>query len=68
MEELLDMMVSDESPSQISGKIKEFLYAKSGERVDAYRPVAVNSLFGNDEVEVEDEVEIESEDSIEGAE
>ena len=49
-------------------KLKEFLYAKSGERVDAYRPVAVNSLFGNDEVEVEDEVEIESEDSIEGAE
>jgi hypothetical protein len=55
MEELLDMIATDESPSQISDKIKDLLFAKSSERVDAFRPVAANSLFGNDEVEIEDQ-------------
>ena len=44
----MDMMVSDESPSQISDTIKDILYAKSAERVDAFRPVVANSLFGDD--------------------
>ena len=39
MEELLDMMVADESPSQISDTIKDLLYAKTAERVDAFRQV-----------------------------
>ena len=30
----MDMMVNDESPSQISDKIKDMLFAKSAERVD----------------------------------
>ena len=54
MEELLDMIATDESPSQISDKIKDILFAKSAERVDAFRPMAANSLFGEDEIEVED--------------
>jgi len=55
MEELLDMIATDESPSQISDKIKDILFAKSAERVDAIRPLAANSLFGQDEVEIDDE-------------
>ena len=55
MEELLDMIATDESPSQISDKIKDILFAKSAERVDAFRPLAANSLFGQDEVEIDDE-------------
>ena len=54
MDELLDMIVTDESPSQISDRIKELLFSKSAERVDAFRPMAANSLFGEDEIEVED--------------
>jgi hypothetical protein len=62
MEELLDMIVADESPSQISDKIKDMLFTKSGERVDAFRPVATNSLFGDDSaLEIDDEVDVESE-------
>lgn len=53
MEELLDMIATDESPSQISDKIKDLLFAKSSERVDAFRPVAANSLFGSDETEID---------------
>lgn len=47
MEELMDMIVSDESPSQISDKIKEILFSKAGEQVDTMRPVVANQLFGN---------------------
>lgn len=55
MEELLDMIVTDEAPSQISDKIKELLFTKSAERVDSFRPMVATSLF-DDEVE-EDETE-----------
>ena len=44
--ELIDMIAADYSASQISDRIKDLLYAKSAEKVDAYRPTAANSLFG----------------------
>lgn len=45
MEELLDMIVTDESPSQISDKIKELLFTKSAERIDALRPMVSTTVF-----------------------
>lgn len=51
----MDMIVTDESPSQISDKIKELLFAKSAERIDAFKPAVASSLFGNGEGEVEEE-------------
>jgi len=50
----MDMIVSDESPSQISDKIKDILFSKAAERVDDYKPVAANSLFGNEEEDDEE--------------
>ena len=64
----MDMIVNDESPSQISDKLKDILYAKSAEKVETARPIVANSLFGNQEVEDEiddDEVEAESEIEVE---
>ena len=58
-DELMDMMVADGSAAQVSDKMKDILFAKSAERVDAYRQEVANSLFGSPEVEVEDEVETE---------
>ncbi len=55
----MDMMVADDSAAQVSDKMKDILFAKSAERVDAYRQEVANSLFGNSETEVEDEVETE---------
>ena len=55
----MNMMVADDSASQVSDKMKEILFAKSAERVDAYRKDVANSLFGDQEPEVEDEVETE---------
>ena len=34
MEELIDLLVKDESPSQISDAIKDVLFAKSAERIE----------------------------------
>ena len=61
--ELMDMITKDESPSQISDRIKDMLFSKSAERIDAFRPEVANSLFGDQEVEdeVEDETETEAE-------
>ena len=78
MDELMDMMATDESPSQISDKIKDLLFTKSAERVDAFKTDVANGVFGDvdvedeelddevvDEVEVEDEVETEDETEVE---
>ena len=53
MDDLLDMITTDESPSQISDKIKEVLFAKSAERIDAYRPSVASQLFNDQDIEVE---------------
>jgi hypothetical protein len=46
MNDLIDMMVSNESPSDISDKIKEILMQKSAENIDTLRPVVASSIFG----------------------
>ena len=43
--ELMDMIIADKSPSQISDRIKDMLFAKSAERVDSYRPEVAKSSF-----------------------
>ena len=58
MDDLLDMIISDESPSQLSDKIKDILFAKSAERVDGYRSDVAASMF---DIETEDE-EIDNDD------
>ena len=61
--ELMDMIIADESPSNISDRIKDMLYAKSAERVDTFRPTVASDTFG-DNIEVpgvEDSVEPETE-------
>jgi len=47
MEDLLDMIIADESPSQISDKIKDMLFAKSAEKIDAFRPSVSANVFGD---------------------
>lgn len=55
MDDLLDMIAADESPSQISDKIKELLFSKSAEKIDEFRPIVANSMFNGDTEEVEEE-------------
>ena len=68
MEDLVDLIATDASANDISDKIKERLYAKAAEYVDASRPIVGADLFG-DEVpetpEAESDLEVEDETTIE---
>ena len=44
--DLIDMIAKNESPSDIHSKIKDILYAKSSENIDAVKPAVTSSLFG----------------------
>ena len=48
MDDLMDMIAADESPSQISDKIKELLFTKAAGRVDEFKPFVANSMFGDE--------------------
>ena len=47
----MDMIAADESPSQISDKIKELLFTKAAGRVDEFKPVVANSMFDTEDGE-----------------
>ena len=49
----MDMISTDESPSQISDKIKELLFTKASEKIDDFRPVVANSMFNQGDQEEE---------------
>ena len=61
MEEVVDLIATDASASDISDKMKEILYAKAAERIDIARPYVANAMFGQEfeYPEVEGEVETE---------
>jgi hypothetical protein len=45
--DLLDILMTDNSAERVSDKIKELLYAKSAEKINSYRPLIAQSMFGN---------------------
>ena len=45
MDELLDMIATDASATDISDSIKDTLYAKAAERINTQRPDIAASLF-----------------------
>ena len=57
--DLMDMIIADESPSSVSDKIKDILFAKSAEKIDAAKPEIAGKTFGSnapEEQEVADAV------------
>tara|TARA_B100000902_G_scaffold55886_1_gene62698 strand:+ start:17 stop:259 length:243 start_codon:yes stop_codon:yes gene_type:complete len=73
MDELMDLLVTDESPSQISDKIKDFLYAKSADKISDLKPEVAGRLFDKDidldnpepEAELDQDIELEGPESTE---
>ena len=72
MEDLVDLIATDASASDISDKIKERLFAKAAEYVDSARPEVAASLFGAEVPETkseapkaESELEVENETTVE---
>ena len=58
MEELVDLIATDASPSDVTDSIKGALMAKAAERIDAFRPDVASSVFdaeAPEEEEVSDE-------------
>ena len=55
MEELVDLIATDASASDVSDKIKDALMAKGSARIDALRPEVASNVFDAGEEEVSDE-------------
>ena len=68
MEELVDLIATDASSSDVSDKIKDALMSKAAARIDAFRPDVASTVFDGEvpeEEEVVDELEDEDEESTE---
>ena len=63
---LMDMIISDEAPSNISDKIKDILYAKSAEKIDGVKGSVAAATFGTDQ-EAVDQAVSDAADVISGA-
>ena len=64
MEELVDLIATDASASDVSDKIKDALMAKAAARIDAFRPEIASTVFDGEvpeDEEVVDELEDEDE-------
>ena len=47
MEDIVDLIATDASASDISDKIKDTLYAKSAGRIDGMKPTVANTVLQN---------------------
>ena len=68
MEELVDLIATDASASDVSDKIKDALMAKAAVRIDALRPEIATTVFDGEapeDEEVVDELEDEDEQQTE---
>ena len=69
MEELVDLIATDASPSDVSDKIKDALMAKAAARIDAFKPEVASTVFDGEVPEEEEVVdELEDEEDAESTE
>jgi hypothetical protein len=57
MEELLDLIATDSPASDVSDKIKELLFDKASQRIDAMKPSIALDLFGENDSHDEETAE-----------
>ena len=62
--ELTDMLTGGSSSTEVADKIKDLLYAKASEKIDAFRPQVADNLFGEPEQEEEGEASAEEETEV----
>ncbi len=60
MEDIVDLIATDSSASDISDRIKDMLYAKSAERIEGMKPDIASTVFA-EPVESEEPIEQEQE-------
>ena len=49
--ELMDVILGNGSPEEVTDKIKEILFTKSSEKLDSIKPFISKGMFGNSEEE-----------------
>ena len=64
MDDLIDLIATDKSAAEVTDKIKDTLFAKAAERIEAQRPDIASAMFDPTVDEVEDEVSDEPVDSV----
>lgn len=47
----MDLMIADDSPSEVSDAIKNALYQKAAERIEFARPYVADAMFGHEDQE-----------------
>ena len=57
MEEIIDLIATDSAASEVTDKLKDVLFTKSAEWIEAQRPNISASMFDEPEYEVEEEPE-----------
>jgi hypothetical protein len=57
MDNIIDLIATDAKPSEITDQIKDLLYTKSSEKIDAIKPNVAATIFAEPEVEAEPEQE-----------
>ena len=53
----MDLIIADDSPSEISDGIKNVLFAKSAEKIDTSKPDVAQTMFGMNDADEDQEVE-----------
>ena len=64
MDELLDLIATDQSPSEVTDKIKDVLYSKASERIQSQKPDIALQMFDPTSAEIDQEVSDETVDSV----
>jgi len=74
MDELMSLLVKDESPSEVSDAIKDQLFSRTAEKIQSFRPQVAASVFdgdvdfdteGDTEFDNDVELDLDPEDEIE---
>ena len=62
MEDIINAIATDASASEVSDALKNALFAKTGEKIDAMKSAVANKMFAMEPEEVEEiETEVEAE-------
>ena len=61
MEELVDLIATEGPAADVQSKIKDLLFAKSADKIEALRPGYSTAMFDDSEVEAEPEQEVTQE-------
>ena len=64
MDELLDLIATDQSPSEVTDKIKDVLYSKASERIQSQKPDIAMQMFDPTSAEIDQDVSDETVDSV----